>query len=237
MIKKVGFSRALKVEWLNTAVEIYENTRETDKAEIAIKEYLSDKINGQESRRKCFNILMAAWVNVPESNQPLRDSGLELYNISDNDDKIVLHWGALMMAFPIFTDVASTVGRLLFLNESFQLATITKRVYEIWGERDTVKYATEKIIATMKEFGVISRGKKPGEYKRGKFIVIENLRHKLFLVNSYMLAADRATLQYDTIEGQYPLFPFKIDLKTHEINESDTLKLNRFDNQIFIMMN
>ncbi|MDI6600640.1 MAG: hypothetical protein QME46_02510 [Thermoanaerobacteraceae bacterium] len=140
------------------------------------------------------------------------------------------------MAYPIFTDIASIAGRFLYLHEAFQVSSVTKRIYELWGERDTVKYATEKIISTMSDMGVISHGEKPGEYKRGRRIVVNDPEYKLFLVNSFMLATNKKTLQYDTIEDQYPLFPFKIDLAVHEVNESETVSLNRFDNQTFVVM-
>ncbi|TZE82397.1 hypothetical protein [Calorimonas adulescens] len=236
MIKKVGFSRALKLEWLNSTVEIYENTKDLETTRKLVKEYLTYKIKGRVSLSKCTGMLMDTWVDVPDEYRSFINKGIELYDGSDSEQKIILHWGALMVAFPIFTDISSTIGRFLYLHDSFNASSVKKRIYELWGERSTVERVVRYSLVTMSDFGVISRDKKAGEYKRGKCIVVDNPEHKLFLINSYMLATNRKTLQYDTIEEQYPLFPFKMNLATHEINGSNVLTLNRFDNQTFVVM-
>lgn len=63
----------------------------------------------------------------------------------------------LISAFPLFSDISTVIGKLLSIQEEFKLDTVRQRIFEIWGERSTVKFSTDKIISSMVEWGVLSK--------------------------------------------------------------------------------
>jgi hypothetical protein len=62
-----------------------------------------------------MTVLMRMWVRVPKEHRQLHQNAIKLFNIVQHQDRIWIHWGMILLAYPFFRDVASTVGRLMLL--------------------------------------------------------------------------------------------------------------------------
>lgn len=238
MLKRIGFDRIVKLGWLNKTAMICANKENpyglnSKEVKIILDEYLTDYVSG-ENKRKTINILIRTWVNVNSEHIHIRDSALELIKTADENEKLAIHWCMLMLAYPIFLDIASTIGKLLDLQDGFSLSMVRRRIYEIWGERSTLKYAIDKIVRSITEWGVIEDGSKSGDYKRKEQFTINNPEVRLLLIEVYLKASKRAYLQFIEVNKLYELFPFKLDLGLEDFHDSERFNLNKIGMDIVI---
>lgn len=68
---------------------------------------------------------------------------------------------------PAFTGVAPVdheVGKLIGLNGEISLSQLTRRLIEVWGDRSTLRPATQRIVRSTAQWSVLRDAKKPGRY-------------------------------------------------------------------------
>jgi hypothetical protein len=94
---------------------------------------------------------------VPEHQVTLRTRALALLPQVAPAERVWLHWGLSLAAYPFFRDVVSTVGRLLDLQGEFDSSQVLQRLRETWGQRTTVDRATQRVIVTLAAWGIIRR--------------------------------------------------------------------------------
>lgn len=149
------------------------------------------------------------------------------------EEKIALHYGLMMLSFPIFNDIIYLIGKSLYLDEKFKLENIRRKIFEKWGERQTILYSINNIIFSLKEWGlIISEGK--GLYTSGREIYISDSSIKCFLILCYLKASNRSYLDFAEIDKLYSLFPFEFDLNLNEITSSKMLNINRIGTYIVV---
>lgn len=238
MLKRIGFDRVIKLDWLNKTAMICANREnlcglKSNEVKTILDEYLEGHVSG-ENKRKTINILIRTWVNTDHEHIHIRDSALELIKTADENEKPAIHWCMLMLAYPIFLDVVFTIGKLIDLQNGFSLSMVRRRIYEIWGERSTLKYAIDKIVRSITEWGVIEDGDKSGDYKRKEQFTISNSEVKLLLIEAYLTASKRAYLQFMEVNKLHELFPFKLDLGLEDFHGSEIFSTNKMGMDIVI---
>ena len=73
-----------------------------------------------------------------------------------------------LATYPFFRDVAETLGRLLNLQGSVALSQVTRRVAESWGERSTVIRATQRVVRSMVEWGMLEESGERGMFSAAR---------------------------------------------------------------------
>ena len=111
--------------------EIRSATREMVVQRLSVN---SEAKKGNSQKATC--ILMRAWVTVPKEMVALRDQGLELFEQADDSGRLALHWGMCMVAYPFFTMVAESTGRLIRLQGTVVQAQVLRRFWDQIGERE-----------------------------------------------------------------------------------------------------
>jgi len=233
-MQAVGFNRFIKREWLDYTAFLAKSEKDIKVIRQKLNEYLEKEARAKITRKKNVAELLRIWVNVPEKNLNLKEEALALFEKVPDDDKILLHWSMMMLAFPIFIDATSSIGKIFNLQNRLSLKTLEKRIFERWGERSTVKYALQKIAGSMAEWGVITRTK-AGEYTKTQAIEIKNTDLKLFFIDCYMEAQARDYLKVIEANNLSVAFPFKLNLGLNDFNESTVLTLSRMGSDVVIV--
>lgn len=230
-MKFVGFLKQVKLEWLNLTAEELKKGNDRKTIRRFLKDYISNFYQSQNTVKKVVAILMRTWVDVKYKN--IRDFALALYDNVKEEEKIALHYGLMMIAFPIFNDTVSLIGKALYLNDRFKLKNIRNKICENWGERQTIKYSFNRIIMSLKEWGLIEN-EKVGIYESGRKIIIENPRVKAFLLACYLIAQNRDYIDLVEAENLYLFFPFSYSLNLTELSNQNVLTKNNIGSSIVI---
>jgi len=115
-----------------------------------------------------------------------------------------------MAVYPFWANVASHVGRILKLQDSFQLRSIQRRLREQYGQRETVSRSAQRIIRSFVDWGVLQDGEKNGIYMRGKSVILPEPAIIAWLVEAYMHAYPNNATPLKAIIDATCFFPFRM---------------------------
>lgn len=162
----VGFDRRIDLAWLDATADFV--LQGADAATVrghlwAVLEGVVPGTNANSARGKTITVLSHIWSAVPTGARGLRDRALRL-PATRPPERLAVHWAMVIATYPFAADVAAALGRLLALHEAVGLSQVTRKVCSIWGERATVLRATQRVVRSMVEWGVLLDGPQRGTY-------------------------------------------------------------------------
>ncbi len=231
----VGLDRFLKGEWLDKTMEIASNESDISLIRETLEEYLKQDIPGDITRRKARDKLMAIWVNIPEELEWIKSEAIILSNEIFNQERLLLHWTMMFAVYPIFRDISTIIGAITDFQDDVTLSLVEKRIYEIWGERSTVKYAVQKIMSSMVDWQVLER-RGSGKFKKKPPIKIENTSLKLLYLKAYLSVNNKDYIEFFKANNIKSVFPFEIQYKMEDFALSDEFALVKMGSDVAISL-
>ena len=126
------------------------------------------------------------------------------------------------------------MGRLVEFQDEITLAQLKQRLFDEWGERTTLYHSTDKIIATMKELGVIEANK-PGRYIVCKHPVRDNGATNL-LLRAAMQDDGGSYHSFDNLKEFVVLFPFDYELDKESIYQDTSFDVGSFGGEVNVSL-
>lgn len=204
---RIGFDRVIRLRWLDRAALLAAELRHTESLHQAMLAQLVGELPGVIARRKTANVLTRIWWRVPDEHLSLRDAALVEIEGCTPEERLTYHWGMCLLAYPIFRDVAATVGRLLRLQGAVHQGQVASRISAEWGNRSTLQTAVPRIVRSFVDWGVLTETEGKGTYAPSPPLSATQPRPASWLFQS--LARSRGT---DISTRDFPyaveLFPF-----------------------------
>jgi len=193
---------------------------------------------GKVARRKTLDVLSRIWIRVPEQEVEFRDRGLDLFQRVRQYERLWLHWGMILVAYPVFLDLVVITGRLLGLQGEVTPGQIRRGIVSEWGDRTTLTRSVNIMLQSMRDWGVLMQNENRKPHTQTRKIESENVDVNLWLVEAILRAEDTLTLPLTKLERHLALFPFKIKLSRSELLESKYFELSRqgLDRQIITLV-
>lgn len=151
----IGFDRELNLSWLDLTAGMVQTGLDLQQIRRRLQTRLESEITGPEACQKTITLLTRLWVRVPAEHQSLHAEALSLLPNVLPAERLWLHWGMTLLAYPFFYEVAATVGQLLRLQGEFESLQIRQRMREKWGQRSTMDRAILRVIQTFLAWNVI----------------------------------------------------------------------------------
>ncbi len=231
MAEQVGLARYFNIEWLNLAAYCKVNGKTLKESKDILDETIALKIQSKDNIRKARSIVQNLWY---KNDSDIMEQCVKTYIGTDNDGQLALHWALLLSYYPVFYDLTSVMGELLSYSDTVQIQQINKRIYEIWGARNTLKHSLCKNMQTLKDMNVLLPGEKKGDYKPIKHI-IDNRDVVAILVQAYLKSSGKAYATWNSIMNQPTLFPFEIRHVTQaDMAACEYLALERMGDEVVI---
>lgn len=155
------------------------------------------------SREKTITILLKTWSRVAPSLTDFRDRGLELLATVENQDRIAVHWGMSIAAYPFVASVAEVVGRLLRLQDQVSTAQMQRRIREVYGERETVARSARYVLRAFVDWGVVLESKDLGVYLAARQQITANHCLGIWLAEALLRAGRNGALPVRSIAGAW----------------------------------
>ena len=209
----IGFDRKVRANWLDLTARLAAEGLTPSGIRDRLDEALEGEVSGetpQSARGKTKTVLLHIWVTVPQSAAPLRDEALAIVGSGGMADLRPLHWGMCLATYPFFRDVAAITGRLLALQDSVTLAMVTRRIVEGWGARSTVLRASQRVVRSMVEWGVLNESGRRGVFRPGPSIgVSRDGPCAGWLIEAALTASGRQSMRLGSLVRHPMLFPFR----------------------------
>lgn len=221
MPERIGFDRKIRLSWLDLAAGVVRDTRDVTAVNSALDRALATEVRGSEARRKSINVLTRIWLRVPEAHLALRDEALGLWADVTGSERMWLHWGLALLAYPFFRDVAATVGRLIRLQEEFTPAQVHRAIVSRWGERATLKYAVPRVLYSLSDWRILAHlDPQEGRYAIARKCESDNPEVTLWLLEAALRAYPADALPLYDLQRLPELFPFVLAVGSGEIHSS-----------------
>lgn len=212
---QIGIDRIIRLDWLEkTANLVIAGNTKTSINEI-LQDLLKDNLSGGKpgvrgSREKTITILMKIWLTVPRGLEALRDEGLQIHQGLPRKERIAVHWGMALAAYPFWGAVATHTGRLLRLQGTAAAAHVQRRVKEQYGERETVSRSAQRVLRSFINWNVLNETDEKGVYTQGNRYSIKDSRLIAWLVEASLHArANGSAAIKDLLDGP-SIFPFQV---------------------------
>ncbi len=212
---QIGFSQRIRLEWFEGTANLI--LAGNDKAAIndSLQDLLQDKVSVRGkavrgNREKVITILLKTWLTVPHESEKFRDQGLEILQKLPRRDRIAVHWGMTLAAYPFWGAVAAHTGRLLRLQGTAAAAHIQRRIKEDYGERETVSRAARRVIRSFIDWGVLNETGDKGVYDHGEEYSVEDPKLIAWIVEASLRARTNRSAAIKELLVSPSLFPFRL---------------------------
>jgi len=231
MAKMVGFSRPIKIEWLNRTVELILEGKDESRIKDELNQYLAFEIKSPTNLRKTREILMAIWVNTPIEVLSLKQAAIEAYK-SDEIGRLAAHWSMMLVAYPVFSDICSLIGKIANIQDTFTPGWLKDRLVEAWGERTTMIYSIDRILKTLKSVGALE-SVRIGVYKIKKHEITSANGLGVLLMAMFLLK-EKAYYDVSELSSLPKLFPFVYSV-THEwLHYDEKFNMSNFGGRVVV---
>jgi hypothetical protein len=229
----IGYNRTVRLRWLDETLDLYLAGMSDADIYEALRERLKDELSiGSQaqrgSREKTITILMKTWVRVPPALRDLRKNGTQLLEGMRRSERLPLHWGMTMAAYPFWRIVADVTGRLFRLQGNAVPMQVQRRVKELLGEREAVARSARYVLRAFADWGVIVESSESGVYSPAPPIPLMEPKLAVWLLESSVVSLPDGISDFRSLVNGPSLFPFQLDrLFPEQLAESGRLEIIR----------
>lgn len=227
---KIGIQRELHVDWFDHAASIYAAGYKKLAARQEFYSYL-DSVSGfsvpltEQTKIYISNALVKTWIDPDEELIPLRDAAYKLINIK-TANRTAIHWSLLCAAYPFWFNVASSVGRLLNLQDQATQSQIVLRLKERYGDRQTVSRRARYVIRSFVAWGVLKDSKAQGCYEKTTPIAITEPDLSVLMLESALHALPEGKASLSLLLNNPAFFPFHMSRMTGDFISKHNSRLD-----------
>jgi len=212
---QIGFSQRIRLEWFEQTTNLILAGNDKAPMNASLQALLLEKVSVggmsvRGNREKVITILLKTWLNVPRELEKLRDEGLEILQELPRKDRIAVHWGMALAAYPFWGAVAAHTGRLLRLQGTAAAAHVQRRVKEEYGERETASRAARRVLRSFIDWGVLKETVDKGVYAQGKQYPVEDPRLIAWMVEASIRARTNGSAAIKDLLDSPSIFPFRL---------------------------
>lgn len=234
MAKMVGLSRTIKLPWLNKAAQLYQEHLPQEEYKAQMNEYLSFEIESAIVLRKTREILMNVWYyDTDPFIMDLRKDAIKLLDRYP-DEAVPIHWCLLLLAYPVLIDMSKLMGRLFEFSDIITVKQIKQKLFDEWGERATLLHTTDKIIATMKELGVITNVK-VGSYAIHKHKIKADMVTAI-VIQTALKTMDSGYCSFGELTEFNVMFPFEYTVSKEQFMADERFTLTTFGGEMTVAL-
>lgn len=216
---RIGLDRTLRRPWLDQAALLAAELRNEKALRHALDTALTEDVTGPAAREKTVGILARTWWRTPPDQVPLRDEALAYAPGAHGDDRLLLHWGMLLLAHPVFGDTVSVMGRLLRLQGDFQLGQVSRRVAADWGNSPTLDFVVPRIVRSLRDWGVLVAQGDKGRHTAAAPISPSSRDVQLWLLAA-LLTTRRAETPVRDLLAAAEMFPFALGIGSGDVQRA-----------------
>ena len=214
----MGFLQYVKKDWLDATISFYQNNQNIDEIKANLNKLLKSKVTKNEERRKTIDVLTRTWIRIPKKYKKIRDSALEFYDDLEPDERIILHWGMLLLAYPFFRDIVYSTGFLSQLQNDFTSTQLRNRLISKWGHRTTIIRAIDRIIQSLKDWNIlIVNGK---SLKSNSKIIVKNESLCLWFLECIFRTENVDSMLFEKFVSLQTMFPFELKIPMYKIKQA-----------------
>lgn len=203
---QIGFDRFIQLDWVAAVLAVRNGT--TSLGEL--NELLKSSGLGKEAFAKSLTKLNGLGLQPRRDLADFVDRGRSVIHAGAGSDKVAAYgWGVSIATYPFFGKVAELAGRLTLLQGDCSIAEIHRRMSEVYGDREVTKRATQAVLQTQSNWGVVQRVDKGKRLIRQASTTIDSDELTAWLIEAAVRYAGKP-VSVPSLQSLPVLFPFNL---------------------------
>lgn len=225
MAKMVGYACNIKLQWLNHAVSMLDESLIESDYKEKLNEYLSFEIDSPTRLRKTREIIMNVWYYDSETITPIRQEALELLKRYP-ENAAVIHLCMIYLAYPVVADVCRFMGRLFTYQDEFANTVLNQKLFDEWGERGTLETTCRRVTLTLRDMGFLENKTRYHYYIKKQKIDRPDVVN--FIIRVAMEVGSTGYYPLADLNSFDLLFPFEYSVTKQQLMECDNFSIGVF---------
>lgn len=225
MKKMVGFDQKVQLDYLDymaIAIPQYDEKELYQK----IDKYLAREIRSERIRNNTRTLIFKIWYHLPEAHRNVQQQALSLFPQLNPSERLLLHWGLTILAYPFVRDFVQELGYFFRLQDRVPTIQLKRRMKQLYGDRRRVEVATEAVITTLRSWGIL-RSSQPGMQEKGEPIQVSASHLKQWLTEVLLLATQVTAMRKEMINEHPLFFPFEFQVSVDELDDQRFAKIRQ----------
>lgn len=229
MDKGIGFRRNIYRSWLDATAAFAAECDDAATVRAQLDPIVAEQIASKENRRMALDILLNIWIKTSETHPSLWNEALTLFRESEApDDRLWLHYGLTMLYYSFFRKGAAAIGKISDYSEAITPKDIKKRLTAELGQLGALEKATERIIFSLREWGILGATRQRYVYAPHKrACATRDPRVELWLLAVALTAHPAEQIAFGDLMRLPELFPFKFTVAVQDVRQSPRFEVHR----------
>ena len=225
----IGFRRNIYLEWLNAAAAFSTQTADAREIRARLEPIVEQTVKRADNRRQAIDIVINIWIKTGERYPALRNEAVALFAEAEvPSDRLWLHYGLTLLYYRFFRMAAITIGQISRYADDVTPAEVKKRIFAELGELGAADKATERVVFSLRNWGVLVDGERHSAYKPLR----QALNASKSTIQQWLLAAALAAhpaeeLPFSDLVRLPELFPFRFTVGVDDLRCSRRFEVHR----------
>ena len=228
MDKGIGFSRTIKLDWLDVTASLCVQNIEPLKIRQHLAETISGTVHGIDAQRKTIDVLSAIWVKTEKSAPKIRQQALAIFpTLSSSEERFWLHYGMTLVCYPFFRKCTAAIGQVSRTDELITRKMIKDRIAGDYGHLGALDRSVERIIASLTNWGALANTEQKQNYRivLRHYSSTENLQS--WLLTCALHAHPSEAIPFADLIHLPELYPFKITIGVDNLRRDSRFEVQR----------
>jgi len=223
----IGFRRNVYLVWLEYAAHLVAQGEAPARIRTRLDAMVSDTVASGVNRRQTVDSLMNIWVHTARQEANLHARAVELYSsLPAQVDRVVLHYGLALMAYPFFRQACALMGETLRFGAPVSTATLQQRLPASLGNLGALHDACKRVTFSLRDWGLLVDADRRYTYT----VATPRPTPSTPELTAWLLAAalhahPSQSLAFDDLLSLPELFPFELRLTPAQARASGLLEL------------
>ncbi len=229
MDKGIGFKRNILLRWLDATAALCIEMGDASALRAALEPVVGEDIHSAENRRMAIGILLRIWSRSAETIPGLRGEALARFAASNTSvERIWLHYGLTLCAYPFFREVASIIGGILRREGAFTSAGVKTRLIATRGHLGSLDTATHRVIYSLRDWSLLREGSRQSSYEAApQPLSTQDAGLECWLLACALQAHPAEELPFYDLLRLPELFPFQVSATADDLHRDTRFVVQR----------
>lgn len=233
MQKRVGFRRDIKAAWFDAAAALRTETADVDAMRVRLDDALATEIAGPENRAITVQILLRIWAKPDPGYAALHRDAVERFAAVERpEDRVWLHYGLCLLAYPFFRDAVDAAGTILDRAGTLSNAELKRRIVAEVGPLGSLANASKAVMYALRQWAALEPVDGRGTYRAGHCLVTADSTLESWLLACALSAHEADAVLANDLFRWRALFPFHFSLTPRELSRRPDLEVTRLGGQV-----
>ncbi|MBN1137908.1 MAG: hypothetical protein JXM73_15065 [Anaerolineae bacterium] len=229
MDKDIGFNRNIYRAWLDAAAAFCAETDDLAEVRARLEPVVEQDIKSAVNRRKAIDILINIWGKSADLAPGLhREASLFFRSTPVVQDRLWLHYGLTLLAYPFFREVAAAVGQLGRREQTITPAMVKERLIAERGELGSLAKAVERVLFSLRNWELMTPSEQRYAYApQIQALATDHQALQLWLLACTLHAHPAEELPFADLLRLPELFPFRLTVGVEDLRQHSAFALHR----------